>query len=157
MTLSTSRLQLTNNQNCDLTQVTWEHSFSGKNAVISWSTKDNDRPPLEADLSQLLPCLPWVSMCRCQSRRGANSKKMFSSLHPTPHEPKPNVQASHLFNAPRPQKPPWDDPLRSMFLGAQACIHPQSTKLFVFLLFLILAQGANARDAFLWEVSKCSA
>ena len=51
---------------------------------------------------------------------------MFSSLHPTPHEPKPNVQATHLFNAPCPQKPPRDDPLRSMFLGAQACIHPQS-------------------------------
>ena len=31
------------------------------------------------------------------------------------------------------------------------------TKLFLFLLFLFLAQGANARDAFLWEVSKCSA
>ena len=43
-------------------------SFSGKDAVISRSGKDNNRPTLEEYLSQLIPCLPRVSMCRFTSR-----------------------------------------------------------------------------------------
>ena len=68
------RAELTNDQSgalstyyeCTLRVV--NISFSGKDAVISRSGKDNNRPTLEEYLSQLIPCLPRVSMCRFTSR-----------------------------------------------------------------------------------------
>merc|ERR1719397_904883 len=79
-------------------------STRGKDAVISRSGKDNNRPTLEEYLSQLIPCLPRVSMC---------------SLHTAAHEPEPNVQAAHLLHAAHPQEPPRDNTLWRLLLSTQ--------------------------------------
>ena len=46
---------------CSSTQI---DLVSGKDAVISGSSEDNNSPTLEEYLSQLLPRFPWVGMCR---------------------------------------------------------------------------------------------
>ena len=101
-----------------------KYFVSGKDALISRSGEDNNRPTLEVYLPQLLPRFPRVGMCRWYLDSTTIPKKPFSSLHTAADEPEPDVQEAHLLHAARPQEPPWDDTLWCLFLCAQVCTYP---------------------------------